>query len=104
MAYIVPYALTNLNPETLILFRIATNNPKCLVAAKHFKNVVKVAERFVETMVSNDATKQAHECEHEHVSKNKYFWNSLMMCTKYFKNIPMPHRNDVENIFPYVHG
>jgi hypothetical protein len=26
------------------------------------------------------------------------------MGTKYFKNIPMPCRNDVENILPHVHG
>ncbi len=42
--------------------------------------------------------------EHEPMSNNGYFWNSLMMWIEYFKNIPMPHKNDVENIFSYVHG
>jgi hypothetical protein len=35
---------------------------------------------------------------------NGYFWNILMMGTKYFKNIPTPRRNDVEDILPRVHG
>jgi hypothetical protein len=52
----------------------------------------------------NNITKQAHECEHEHVTRNKYFWSILMMWKKYFKNIPIPHRNHVENNFPHVHG
>ncbi len=55
-------------------------------------------------MVDNDAMKQTYEHERELVSMNGYFWNILMMRTKYLKNIPMPHKNDVENIFPCVHG
>jgi hypothetical protein len=33
------------------------------------------------------------------VNKNEYFWNILIMGTKYLKNILMPCRNDMENIF-----
>jgi hypothetical protein len=49
---------------------------------------------------------QSAPCEHECelVSKNGYFWNILMTGTKYFKNILVPRRNDVENIFPHLHG
>jgi hypothetical protein len=49
---------------------------------------------------NNNIMKQARE--HELVSKNGYFWNNLMM-KKLFLKIPMPHRNDMENIFPHAH-
>jgi hypothetical protein len=80
-------------------------NLEHLVVVRHFIDLVRITEKFIETIVLwNDITKEAHECEHEHVSSNKYFWNILMMWTKYFYNIPMPHKNDMENIFPHVHG
>ncbi len=43
--------------------------------------------------------------DHELVSKNRYFWNIIMMGTKYsYLNIPMPHETNMENIFSHVHG
>ncbi len=33
------------------------------------------------------------------MNKNENIWNILMMGTKYFKNIPMPCRNDVKKNF-----
>jgi hypothetical protein len=30
------------------------------------------------TLRHNNTTKQTHECEHEPLSKNGYFWNILM--------------------------
>jgi hypothetical protein len=32
------------------------------------------------------------------MSRNEYIWNILMMGTKYFKNIPMPCKNDMGNL------
>jgi hypothetical protein len=41
--------------------------------------------------------------DHELVSKNRYFWNIIMMGTKYsYLNIPMPHETNMENIFSHV--
>jgi hypothetical protein len=76
-----------------------------LAIARHFIDPLRVVKKFIETIVLwNNVTKQVSECEHELVSRNKYFKNILMMWTEYFKNIPVPHKNDVENIFPHVHG
>jgi hypothetical protein len=36
------------------------------------------------------------------MSMNKYIWNILMMGTKYFYNISMPCRNDME-IFVHMY-
>jgi hypothetical protein len=39
------------------------------ILARHFINLIKIVERFIETTVLwNDVTKEAHECEHEPVS------------------------------------
>jgi hypothetical protein len=37
------------------------------------------------TCWSNNVTKQAHECEHEPVSKNGYIWNILMIRIVFFR-------------------
>ncbi len=52
----------------------------------------------------NNIRKRTCEHEHELMNKNKYIQNILMTGTKYAQNIPMPRRNDMENIFPHVHG
>ncbi len=41
----------------------------------------------------------AWACEHEQIYL-EYFNDT----DKFFFNFPMPHRNDVKNIFPRVHG